>query len=161
MNSTSRVVRIKPKYRGFPPTCACSVVRFGSLGLRGRGRRSWRIPAKRCAIRRDWLACDLALAAGKVSGGTVWVSVTCGAGAAAVAAPKLGDSGALSACTVGWAEICGVGAASSAAPALSSGVGEAAGVGFAMGGWGAELAPSFRAARGVRSVAPASWVATI
>ena len=159
MNSTSRVVRIKPKYRGLPPTCACSVVRFGSLGL--RGRRSWWIPAKRCAIRSGWLACDLALAAGNVSGGTAWVSVTFGAGAAAVAAPTLRDSGAMSACTIGWAKICGIGAASSAARALSSGVGEAAGVGFAMGGSGAELAPSFRAARGVRSVAPASWVAAI
>ena len=34
MNSTSRVVRIKPKYFDFPPTWACIVVIWAGVGLR-------------------------------------------------------------------------------------------------------------------------------
>ena len=71
MNNKSRVVRIKPKYFGFPPTCACIVVigAGADLGGRGRGggRRPLRILARRCAMTRGRPACVFVLAVGKVS----------------------------------------------------------------------------------------------
>ena len=70
MNSTSRVVRIKPKYFGFPPTWACIVVIWAGVGLRGRWRRPVRILARRCMIFIGWRACGLGFAVGAVSSGT-------------------------------------------------------------------------------------------